>query len=451
MPFWKKKHRKTGTTLEGLIKVRGARQLSGDTVAFPQPPGNLHATNRAWTPRGLTRSIQGGFGSGWTGVFDFYGTNRGDFYRWLRDRVPIISAGVWAWVRLCATRQNTIIHGRSQEMTQIEKILTDLNSRILEIPYGKASGFSKLTEAYFLELFTTGRFAGEVILTEKDDGIDHFRYIDPYKVSWIYETDQGWIPCEEGDDGELTRLDPERFYYGTLGTDISNPFGSEPLASIPFVAEVEQLMLEDMARSSHNAGTPRLQVKIGRPQEFPWEGENEYTDRANNFFQDTVNEFKNLEPDQNVFTWDDVEVTVVGGSGHGWNWRLNREQVIEDVITGLKLFPWVLGRTHKTTQNWVQSQFDLLMKMVSAHQKSGSDLIDWICNLELELKGLKATVTHSFEAHADPSQLDRMRAEDIRIRNVDFKVTQGYISKDEGARELGYQQAHQQNPSGDKD
>ena len=74
-----------------------------------------------------------------------------------------------------------------------------------------------------------------------------------------------------------------------------------------------------------------------------------------------MRQFSSLEPDDNTFTWSDVEVSVVGNNGMNLNWRFSREQVIEDVITGLKLFPWVLGRTHKTTQNWVQSQFDLLM------------------------------------------------------------------------------------------
>ena len=76
--------------------------------------------------------------------------------------------------------------------------------------------------------------------------------------------------------------------------------------------------------------------------------------------------------DDNVFTWDDVEVTVIGGDEHRSSvWRFNREQVIEDVITGLRLYPWVLGRSHGTTKNWVEAQFNLLMQIVDSVQKSG--------------------------------------------------------------------------------
>ncbi len=444
MPFWRRKKQNSDDTLDGLIKVRGARQLSDGPTYSRIPRRGIRRAPRVWEPRGLGRGMQGAYGNGWSRVFDYSSSAQGDFYRWLRDSIPIISAGVWAWVRLCATRQSRVIEGTAPDVRKAEKIIAELDARLLEYPYGRGSGISKLTEAYFLELFTTGRFAGEVIPGKGDDHIDHFRFIDPYRISWRHEDSKGWAPIVGSDDDDGVRLDPERFFYGTLGTDLSNPFGVEPLASIPFVAEVEQLMLEDMARSSHNAGTPRLQIKVGRPERFSWEGDNEYTDRANRYFQDMVNEFQNLEPDQNIFTWGDVEVTMVGGGGHNWNWRLNREQVIEDVITALKLFPWVLGRTHRSTQNWVQSQFDLLMQMVAAHQKSGSDLIDWICNLELKLQGVQARVRHRFADHPDPFELERMRADKLRLENVDGKVTRGYISKDDGARELGYRQAFRQ-------
>jgi hypothetical protein len=442
MPFWKKKRLNGNGSLEGLIKVRGATQLSDGPTVSRIPPRLIKRGQRSWEPRALGRTMLGA-SSGWTQAFDYQGSSSGDFYRWLRDSIPIISAGVWAWVRLCATKQTRLIEGSTIEIKRANEALAALDARLLELPYGRGSGFDKLTEAYFLELFTTGKFAGEVILTGDGHAIDHFRFIDPYLISWLHDQNKGWLPVMKRDDGGDEQLDPARFFHGTLGTDLSNPFGVEPLASIPFVAEVEQLMLEDMARSSHNAGTPRLQIKVGRPERFSWEGDNEYINRANNYFNDIVKEFQNLEPDENVFTWGDVEVAMVGGGGYTWNWRLNREQVIEDVITGLKLFPWVLGKTHRSTQNWVQSQFDLLMQMVAAHQKAGSDLVDWICNQELELQGIKARVAHRFDGHPDPFQLERMRAEEIRIRNVDFKVANGYISKDDGARELGYTKAFQ--------
>ena len=435
MAFWKNRRRISDGTLDGLVKVRGRSKLSMPSAKYtPSSPPSA----RFWQPRSLTRGMTG---KSLNNSFGYSGQNRGEFYRWLRDTVPIISTGVWTWVRLCATNLSQRIEGSASERHRAAHVLSELDRRILEIPYGRGSGLTKLSEACFLELFTTGRFAGEAVIGKDGKSVDHFRFIDPYRVSWIHSSD-GWIPYLDGDDDQGERIDPQRFFYGTLGTDISNPAGIEPLACIPFVAEVEQMMLEDMARSSHNAGTPRIQVKIARPERFGWEGDSEFVNRANSYFKDIVSEFQHLEPDDNIFTWNDVEVTVVGGSGLRMAWRLNREQVIEDVITGLRLFPWVLGRTHGTTKNWVQSQFDLLMQMVSTYQTSGIDLVNWICAVELELQGVKANVTHYFDSHPDPFRLQKVQAEKIELENINFKVRNGYISRVQGAKEMGYVKPH---------
>lgn len=185
-------------------------------------------------------------------------------------------------------------------------------------------------------------------------GISHLEFLDPFHIHWKKNSDGRVVPFLEHEDGGLESLAGDLFFYRTLISDLANPQGIEPLASIPFVLEIEQQMLEDMARSSHNAGTPRLQIKIQPPEALPGEDPQNYHERVNGYFERTVSQFSELGPDDNVFTWSDVEVTVIGGNGAGGGiWKLNREQVIEDVITGLKLFPWVLGRSHGTTKNWI--------------------------------------------------------------------------------------------------
>jgi len=432
MSFWKRNNptKPTADPFERVVKVRGGgRTLADLPRAGLDGRAGLADVGRGWNPRGLNRYYQPSSGAG--GLYDSDGYNRAGFYRWIRDSVPIISTGIWTWVRLCATAVDRLVTGSEAECERARQRIVTLDSRLLESPYGRGSGLTKLIEGMYLELFTVGRFTGTAVLSDDGKRVDHFRYINPHIVQWEH-TGTGWTPYYEDGDKKEVCFDPELFFYAVLGVDLTNPAGVEPLACIPFVVEVEQLLLEDMARSSHNAGTPRLQVKIGRPERLNWESDKDYAERVNRYFNDTASQFSALEPDENVFTWDDVEVTVVGGSGGGSTWRFDREQVVEDVITGLKLFPWVLGRTHKTTQNWVQSQFDLLMQMVSAHQKNGVDIADWLVNLDLRLGGIKAEVRHHFEPHPDPFRQERAVAEKTEMENIHFKVVNGYISKEEG-------------------
>jgi hypothetical protein len=384
--------------------------------------------------------------------FVWMGTNRAEFYRYLRDHVPIISSAIWSWVHLCATPQNYAMEGPENEKAQAQKILADLDGRVLENPLVRRSGIKQLTEQFFLELFTVGSFAGEIIPLADGSGIDYFHTLNPDLIQW--ERDGKWrayvvegdpIPSPSPQAGKGERkiyLNPERFFFAALGTDIMNPRGIEPLASIPFVAQIQEAMLSDMSRSARNAGTPRLQIKIRPPKAFQHETDKEYSARINHYFDDTVSQFTRLEADDNIFTWDDVEVTVIGGDQHrNFTWRLNREQVIEDVISGLRLYPWVVGRSHGTTKNWVEAQFNLLMQIVDSVQNLGASLGNFLRNTELKMKALSVSTEHQFQANQDPFLLQRQQARAVEFDTIDKKVQRGYISKDDGARALGYEKA----------
>ncbi|TKJ41078.1 hypothetical protein CEE37_05270 [candidate division LCP-89 bacterium B3_LCP] len=422
--FWKSKREEKDHHPRPLItpvpaaRARGAKHRLGTTSLSSWPVARGVTAARTW------------------GLYNYVPSGRASLYCYLRDTIPIVSAAVWAWVRLCSTPQSVEITGSEPEISRAQGILDDLDSRILENPYQRAKGVNRLTEAMFLDLFTLGRFCGELVLQPDGSGIDYFQTLDPFKVQW--ERSGKWRATYEEEDGSVRKLNPERTFYTTLGMDSTNPAGIEPLATVPFILEIEQKLLEDMARSSHNAGTPRLQVKITPPQAFENENEEEYLSRINGYFDQTVDQFQSLEADQNLFTWSDVEVTVVGGEkGRSFTWKVNREQILEDVITALKLFPWVLGRSHGTTQNWVSAQYNLLMQEVDSIQASATSLADWLRSTELKLRGCKAKAKHVFAPNQDPFQLERAQADETRFGTIDGMVEKGYITKDEGKRRLG--------------
>ncbi|MBZ0266164.1 hypothetical protein K8I28_16020 [bacterium] len=413
------------------------RFLKPKAIRSPSPRVSLKSSSQAlrfYPSSHLTAPL---FGEGSPNSFSFSGANRGDFYRFLRDRIPIVSSGIWTWVHLCATRQNYEIKGDESAIRQAQVLIRDLQRRVHPRKDGDVHGLERLTESFFLELFTLGRFAAQVHLLPDRSGISHVEMIDPYRLFWKKAKDGRLLPYLEGDNDELHTIQPELFFHRTLFSDLSQPQGVEPLASIPFVIEIEQRMLDDMARSSHHAGTPRLQVKITPPAANSGEDRKSYHSRINRYFDRTIEQFQNLQPDDNIFTWSDVEVEVVGGPANGESWKLSREQVIEDVITGLKLFPWVLGRSHGTTKNWIFAQYNLLMQIVDSVQLLGGDFAEWLIQLELRLRGNPCSVDWQFTPNQDPFIVERNRAKLMNLERIDKMVQAGYISKDQAKRELG--------------
>lgn len=375
--------------------------------------------------------------------FLYTGSNRASFYRFLRDRIPIVSSGVWTWVHLCATPQRLELRGEEHEVKRAHRLADALSQRVYPKRDGDTHGLARLTESMFLDLFTLGRVALLAHPHPDGSGISHVEALDPYRVRWQRDNHGVVNPHYELEDGSLKPLPPLMFFHRTLVSDLHQPDGIDPLASIPFVVAIEQKMLEDMARSSHNAGTPRLQIQLEPPERIPGENHDAYTARINSYFDSTVHQFRDLGPDDNVFSWSGVEVKLIGGSGkQGTTWKINREQVIEDVITGLKLFPWALGRSHGTTKNWIYAQYNLLMQIVDSVQLLGADLAEWLLRLELRLAGNTATPRWVFSPNQDPFIVERNRARLLELERIERLIEAGILSVDQGARELGYGAAY---------
>lgn len=376
--------------------------------------------------------------------FQYTGSNRGDFYRYLRDHIPIVSSGIWTWVHLCATPQRFEIQRADDDETvrRAQQLVDELGRRIYPRMDGDQNGLARLNHSMFMDLFTLGKVALRVHLLPDQTGISHVEALDPFRISWQQNKNGMLQALYEEDDGSVVLLPPETVFHRTLTNDFHMPEGVEPLASIPFVVEIEQRMLADMARASHNSGVQRMQVKMAPPSQQPGEDSETYTKRINQYFDRTIQQFRDLEPDDNVFTWSDVEVKLIGGGGtDGQTWKINREQVIEDVITGMKLFPWALGRSHGTTKNWIYAQYNLLMQIVDSIQQIGVDLAEWLMTLELRLAGNTARPKYHFAPNQDPFIVERNDARLKEVERVEKLVKGGYITRDQGARELGYEGA----------
>jgi hypothetical protein len=369
--------------------------------------------------------------------------SRSGLYRYLRDRVPIISSAIWHWVRLCNTPGMYYLIGKESYRQEAEDALSKLFERIGTVIGLKRTGIGSLLELFFQEVFTNGSFSGRLVPLPSGSGIDYFEDIDQSDIEW--EKAGRWTPyIKRGEQRE--RIEEHLFFHYGLGADRYHPEGVSFLASVEFVTEIEQRMVEDMARSGHNAGNPHLHVKISPPEQFEAESDAKYVKRAEKYFDDTVNLFREINPEDNIFTWSDIEISIIGGQrSMSYSWRVNREQVIEDVITGMKLFPWVVGRSHGTTKNWVQAQFNLLMQVVDSIQEEGKAIAEWVLNTELRLRGIPVRAVFIFSPNQDPYQLERERAAAIRFETIDKKVRSGYISKDDGAKELGYERAYKVN------
>ncbi len=356
---------------------------------------------------------------------------------------PVASAAVWTWQNLCSTKQTLkFVGGTESEREAAKLIINDLDQRITPFQFVKGGGMDMLLAQFFHYIFTYGRFSGNIVLSRDQSQIERFQIADPFNVRF---TELGRVPFQSLNGIDYFKTNPNTFYYYGLDMDWENPYGSAMLEAAHTFMKLSNNMIDDLTKASSNAGVPRLHIKVNKPDKMDNEDDVDYVSRANSYFDSYVSQFSEIAADDNFYSWDDLQIGVVGGhpGASGFVWRINLQILDEEILSAFHLFPWIVGKSTQTTKNWVRSQFDLLMSECESLQKLVKRFSEWIRNTELMLHGITDVKAHqSFEAVRDPARKDIAISERFEISNVESKIKDGFISVDDGARELGYDKAY---------
>lgn len=362
-----------------------------------------------------------------------------ELYRYLRDNIPMLNAVIWTWVRLCSARFDYQISGVKSEADEqaVRSIMHQLDLRIYRNGLLKRGGFRELLLQFFESLFTDGAVCGELQLSPSQSSIDRFLLADMRSI--VIEPNGEEHQVFQEIENHRTALNPaSTFYYG-LGAQPGSVTGKSLLAAIPFVARVEQTLVNDMYRSMRSAGYHRIHVKITPPEKRSEESDADYVVRANNYFDDTVEMMRDFGPDKNPVTWNDVAIEYVGPSNRSSSataWYMNHKSMIEDVCAGTHLAPFMLGYAYGTTHNWAEFKYELVQRQVATVQNAAASLLNWIANVELALHGISAEVQFRFENRAHIGLIERAQAEKIQLENIITKMTNNLITREEAINEL---------------
>ena len=287
----------------------------------------------------------------------------------------------------------------------------------------------------FTGLFRDGMFGGFLTVNRDASGVDKFVPVDSADISWSGEDGKAGLVLEQdGGSLSLTRGD---FYHLALNAGVNSPLGRSVLQTVPFVSYIEQQLVDDMRRTSHNSGYHRLHVKIAPPDRLAGEAEQAYVDRINGYFDSTVSMIKTCDVDDNPVTWDNVNIEYIGPT-HARavtsNWFLHHRAMIEEICAGTHLAPFLLGYSYGATTTWSAFKFDVVMRQVRSVQAEAAQLLEWIGNVDLALSGLDMRCRFVFDNSFAYQATDESN---VRAREVDsvLKLYQAGLLDEETARD----------------
>lgn len=303
-------------------------------------------------------------------------------YRCLRDAIPDISDAVWTWKRLCQTGYDIEIAEASSSAARhrARRLLQDLDRRVNT----GDRGMDGLLDIFYTSLFTFGAAAFEIILSRSRESIHDVVPVDVWTVRFRREADGSLQPYQLH-DGEEILLPRDRFLYIGLDRDGTNPYGRSMLRSIPFVVKIQQRLLADMAKATRNAGWSKLHVRYVPDERQRGESAESYHKRKEANLETLRNSLHGLASDQNLITYDNVEVSLLRGDQHARVFYENHKVIEEQVITGMHLMPILLGRNYGTTETYGTAQYEIINRQVETVNRSVKRILERLYNFELAL------------------------------------------------------------------
>ncbi|MFA6240983.1 MAG: hypothetical protein WC655_08645 [Candidatus Hydrogenedentales bacterium] len=354
-------------------------------------------------------------------------------YRFLRDAIPDISDAVWTWKRLCQTGYDIHIANASSSdaKRRAERLLRELDTRV----NSGDRGMDGLLDIFYTSLFTYGAAALEIVLSPSRETIHDVVPVDVWTVR--FRREDGVLQPYQVHNGVESALPRERFIYVGLDRDGTNPYGRSMLRSIPFVVKIQQRLIEDMAKATHNAGWPRLHVKFSPEERDRSESSDARDQRIAAAFAQLNRNLAKLETDQNLVTYDNVGVTLIRGDQHSPVFYDNHKAIEEQVITGMHLMPILLGRNYGTTETYGTAQFEIVNRQVEAVNRSVKRILERLYAFELALMWGSASVRVAMRGNRTVDLLKEASARTREIANAVTLRNEGFLDQAAAARTLG--------------
>jgi hypothetical protein len=360
--------------------------------------------------------------------------DRLSLYRFLAESIPILNGAIWLWTRLCAAP----VEFKFDKLAESEAagFIKEFDRTLISSPYQKSGGIETLVNGFFRSLFVDGCFGGQVQLKVAGDGLAGFAQLDNRYLSFEKES-AAWQIYYDNETSRL-KLDPASFYFTALDNQTDDPRGASLLSSISFISHLEQKLIYDMSENLERSGYQRIQVQLKKPDKSPGESEANYIQRANNYFDSTVDLFKSLRPADSAVTWDDVQISAVGPNGQGAasSWYLYHRSLVENICAGIHLDPFMLGYSFGTTQTWARFKFELMMRQIIAVQEKAKGFLQWLLDLEMALRGLPGDVEIVFDNRRVFGSLERFQAEKIAAESIIAQFEAGLLSREEAREKI---------------
>lgn len=298
-------------------------------------------------------------------------------------------------------------------------------------------GADGLVDVLNLSAYVSGAEAMEVELTENLDDIVDFHIISPETLQYIIKEEDGTLQLAQVlTDGTTQELN-DQVRYIPIDPMIDDPYGVSPIIPALQALIFQKEFIDDLKAVAHHQGHARMDVSIvadsiisSAPDSIKNDPER-LTTFVNQQIDQIKSDFEELEPTSDFFHTDGVQVDMAGGTqGRSMDFTPLMTVVDRQVMQALKQLPILMGRNESTTETHGSIQWQIFVDTIEAWQNVTKRMLEWGYNLALQVKGIPAKATVTFEKVRAEDRKAEAEAYEIEIRNNQALYQQGIIDQE---------------------
>lgn len=358
---------------------------------------------------------------------------------------PDISQALSIIVNLGNTGHKIEVDGKSPEA-----VLDRINGLAGKI-YRVGGGVDGLVNHFLRQISLMGALSAEWVVADNiQDGIRDAVVVPVRSIRFKLEDGiyQPYQYTGGAFDTAYVELNPLTYSYSPIQTMDDDPYGIPGFYAALKNIEIQLDSVGGIGQIVRKMGLLGfLDVSLKIPGKNAGESDEAYKNRLGLRLKNYAKAFTANFSKGVAVHYDDQELkhnnvgsTAAAGAKAVFN--LNEEQV----LSALDIPPSMMGRSYSTTETYAGVDFERLMKRLLNSRRSIKRFIEKGYNMDLLLAGINTKVSVKFNSNTGFQEKESAEAEGQRIKNAVEKRDAGFISDDEAARELGYEEATGQRP-----
>lgn len=367
-----------------------------------------------------------------------------DVLKAIRDLDPQVSQAVWNYLRLLnpGHRLVAVVGEGTDEREEEGPAQTYLDQLAARVGAEYGGGLDQLHNVLALSLMTTGAVAAEVAPTGGLNDVEDWYAVDPSQLTFRRDVDTSALVLGQlHADGTFRELPADQVFYQPLDPDVNDPYGRPPFLPAIQAVMSRSVMLSDIRAVAHNAGYPRIDVKVmwevvkaAAPPQLREPGrEADFSAWAEKQLGMIVSDYESLQVDDTFVHYDWVQPALMAASGLSFDFVALDNVLQRQLNSALKTLPILLGLNEGVSETHGSVQWQIQVAGLSALQRVLKRLIEKMGTTSLTLAGFAARARMHYDDTRTVDRLYEAQAELFEAQNLKLDVEMGWRDNDEAS------------------